>query len=77
VRFVDAVRAVAAASIVAGDIAIAGGVEVISRVPMFSHVGEADPLGSMNARYDDQLAPQGTTNARRGIRNSGQARREP
>ena len=51
----------AAASVVAGhyDLAIAGGVEVMSRVPMFSNVGKADPFGSMNDRYDRSLVPQG------------------
>ncbi|MCP2255996.1 acetyl-CoA acyltransferase [Prauserella aidingensis] len=51
----------AAASLVAGhyDLAIAGGVEVMSRVPMFSNVGEADAFGSMNDRYEDRLVPQG------------------
>jgi acetyl-CoA acyltransferase len=51
----------AAACVVAGhyDVAIAGGVESMSRVPMFSNVGEADPFGSMKDRYYDQLVPQG------------------
>lgn len=51
----------AAASVVAGhyDMAIAGGVEVMSRVPMSSNVGEADPFGSMKDRYDGRLVPQG------------------
>jgi acetyl-CoA acyltransferase len=51
----------AAAGVVAGhyDVAIAGGVEVMSRVPMFSNVGTADPFGSMRERYDGRLVPQG------------------
>jgi acetyl-CoA acyltransferase len=52
----------AAAGVVAGhyDVAIAGGVESMSRVPMFSNAGEADPYGpAMRARYDGRLVPQG------------------
>jgi acetyl-CoA acyltransferase len=44
----------AAAGLISGqyDVAVAGGVESMSRVPMFSSIGDADPLGpGFAARY--------------------------
>ena len=52
----------AAAGLVAGhyDVAVAGGVESMSRVPMWSAVGDADPLGpAYAARYGAALPNQG------------------
>jgi acetyl-CoA acyltransferase len=52
-----AVQAVASGS---QDVVIAAGVESMSRVPMLSSVGGADPYGSRLAdRYPDGLVPQG------------------
>ncbi|MFC7959150.1 thiolase family protein [Rhodococcoides kroppenstedtii] len=54
--------AFAAQAIVAGsyDIAIACGVESMSRAPMFSNVGGADPTaGPLTRRYPDGLVSQG------------------
>ncbi|MGH3665295.1 MAG: thiolase family protein [Egibacteraceae bacterium] len=52
----------AAQGIMAGayDVAIACGVESMTRVPMLSNTGGADPFGEgMRARYGDGLVPQG------------------
>jgi acetyl-CoA acyltransferase len=52
----------AAAGLIAGhyDVVVAGGVESMSRVPMFSAVGDADPLGAgFAARYDGAAPNQG------------------
>jgi acetyl-CoA acyltransferase len=52
----------AAAGLVAGhyDLVVAGGVESMSRVPMGSAMGTADPLGSaFQARYGDGFPNQG------------------
>jgi acetyl-CoA acyltransferase len=52
----------AAQGVIAGayDIAIACGVESMTRVPMMSNVGEANPFGEkMVARYEGKLVPQG------------------
>ncbi len=52
----------AAAGLIAGqyDVVVAGGVESMSRVPMGSAVGDADPLGSaFHERYGDGIPNQG------------------
>jgi acetyl-CoA acyltransferase len=52
----------AAQGVIAGayDIAIACGVESMTRVPMLSNVGDANPFGErMVARYEGGLVPQG------------------
>lgn len=52
----------AAQGILAGsyDIAVACGVESMTRVPMMSNVGDANPFGEgMTARYPSGLVPQG------------------
>ena len=52
----------AAAGLIAGqyDVVVAGGVESMTRVPMFSAVGEADTLGpGYRARYGDTFPNQG------------------
>lgn len=52
----------AAQGVISGayDVAIACGVESMTRVPMLSNVGTANPFGDrMLARYDNGLVPQG------------------
>ncbi len=52
----------AVASVMAGhyDVAVAGGVESMSRVPMLSNLGDADPYGSgFRKRYGDVFPNQG------------------
>ena len=51
----------AAHGVMAGayDVVIAGGVESMSRVPMFSNVGDGDPLGPLERRYPAGLPAQG------------------
>ena len=52
----------AAQGVLAGayDVVVACGVESMSRVPMFSSVGKADPFGEkLRARYPQGLVPQG------------------
>ena len=53
----------AAAGLISGqyDVAVAGGVESMSRVPMFSSIGDADPFGpSFATRYGGVAPNQGT-----------------